>query len=78
MEADFCYSSKDSIEMVKKRYESNSCCPFYDIILMDLDMPEMDGYEAGRIMNEFIIQKKGSTYIYACSANNFSTCSGFA
>ena len=42
---------KEAVEHVKKRMDNNK--PPYDLILMDLHMPEMDGIEASSKISEF-------------------------
>ncbi len=57
---DFAVNGKNAIEKIK---ESD-----YDIILMDLQMPEMDGYETAKYIREFM-GSKSRTPIIALSAH---------
>ena len=43
----------------------------YDLILMDVQMPNMDGYRAAEIIRRFPDRKKADIPIYAMSANAF-------
>ncbi|MCL2060965.1 MAG: response regulator, partial [Oscillospiraceae bacterium] len=43
----------------------------YDIIFMDLQMPEMDGYQASRAIRAMLAPKAGSVPIIAMTANVF-------
>ncbi len=43
----------------------------YDVILMDVQMPVMDGYEATKIIREMGRADAGQVVIFACTANAF-------
>ncbi|KAL4466676.1 hypothetical protein ABPG72_016793 [Tetrahymena utriculariae] len=60
----------EALEFVKKKFESNSCHKIYEIILMDINMPIKNGYEATEdILNYFKSQKVDQLIqISACSA----------
>ena len=44
IQADVAENGKEAVELVKNNY--------YDLILMDMEMPEMNGYEATRVIRE--------------------------
>ncbi len=44
---------------------------YYDLILMDIQMPNMDGYKATKIIRKFYDKQKAQIPILAMTANAF-------
>ena len=44
---------------------------YYDLILMDIQMPNMDGYKATQTIRKFVDSKKAGITIIATTANAF-------
>ncbi len=61
MEIDQCENGQEAVEMVKKND--------YDVILMDLQMPVMDGYEATRAIRNLPDPRKKEIPIIALTAS---------
>ncbi|WP_321405098.1 response regulator [Maridesulfovibrio sp.] len=58
----------NGLEALDKLHESE-----FDCILMDIQMPEMDGYEAiSRIRDEFVFGEKSKTPIIAMTGHCYS------
>lgn len=55
------------LEMLQKASED-----YYDLILMDIQMPIMDGYKATRAIRRFSDKKKAGIPIVAMTANAFT------
>ncbi len=58
--AETCDNGKKAIELLKKSD--------FDVILMDLHMPNMDGYETSRQMRQIVDERKRKTPIIALTA----------
>jgi CheY-like chemotaxis protein len=64
---DVANNGADALEIVTKKAEESK---YYDIILMDCNMPKMDGFETTRILRQMILNNKiPNLSIIACTAN---------
>ncbi len=67
--SDYASNGKQAIDMVRKKQKDDSCACWYKLILMDCNMPLMDGYTATKILKTNV--KEGvltPMTIIACTA----------
>jgi len=65
LKADYAVTGKEAVEMFEKKQDE------YDLILMDVQMPDMDGYEATKIIREYNGTYAKTVPIVAMTANVF-------
>ncbi len=58
---DLAEDGQQALDMITKKH--------YDIVLMDCQMPILDGYKATEILREFDVEEKRSTPVIALTAN---------
>jgi CheY-like chemotaxis protein len=64
---DVANNGSDAINIITNNARENK---YYDVILMDCNMPIMDGFETSRVLNQMIINRKiPNLSIIACTAN---------
>ncbi|KAL4474756.1 hypothetical protein ABPG74_001452 [Tetrahymena malaccensis] len=63
-------SGMDAVSKVKLKYSNQSCCQYYQLIFMDIDMPIMDGHQTTTEIIKFYKNQQSSfqPIISACSA----------
>ncbi|MEL6853166.1 MAG: response regulator, partial [Bacteroidota bacterium] len=64
IEVEIANNGKEGVDKLKEKD--------YDLVLMDVQMPEMDGYEATRYIRQQMAEPKAKTPIIALTANAFS------
>ena len=63
--ADYARDGREAVEQFLIKGDT------FDLILMDVQMPLMDGYEATRIIRRMKRADAGQVMIFACTANAF-------
>ena len=63
---DIACDGEVAVEMMKQAPAGT-----YDVVLMDIQMPKMDGYEAARMIRQLDDEAKASIPIVAVTANAF-------
>jgi len=67
-EPEKAFSGDEAFEKVMKRFEKD-CCKYYKLIIMDINMPGIDGFTAARKIKDFLL-RPARTRIIACTAQN--------
>jgi len=65
LEMDWAKNGAEAVSMFEKAYDE------YDLILMDIQMPELDGHEATRLIRQMPFDKAKNIPIVAMTANVF-------
>ena len=52
------YNGAEAIEKVKNLFKKSKCCKTFDLIFMDIEMPEKNGMEACKEINKFFEENK--------------------
>lgn len=55
---DIAYNGQEAIDLIKEKYETSTCCRAYSFILMDCEMPVLDGVSASQQLANLIRQKE--------------------
>ena len=66
LEVEIANNGKEAVRMMETAPAGT-----YDIVLMDIQMPVMDGYEAARLIRELKDKSKAEIPIIAVTANAF-------
>lgn len=59
LEIDQAHNGQEAVELVQLRYEKCTRCRWYSLIIMDIDMPILNGFEASAEIAKFYSQKEG-------------------
>lgn len=63
---DLAENGQQALDMIGEAYDSDAC---YDIVLMDCQMPSLDGYEATKILRKNTVDAIASIPVIALTAN---------
>ncbi|CAD8085884.1 unnamed protein product [Paramecium primaurelia] len=73
-QADSVYDGQQAIDLIQLRIQNNKCHPFYSLILMDIEMPKLNGFEASLKIKQILGDKSDQTTIIMCSAYDNQEC----
>ncbi|CAK61351.1 unnamed protein product (macronuclear) [Paramecium tetraurelia] len=73
-QADSVYNGQQAIDVVQQRIQNNKCHPFYSLILMDIEMPKQNGFEASLKIKQILGDQCDQTTIVMCSAYDNQEC----
>ncbi|CAD8100368.1 unnamed protein product [Paramecium primaurelia] len=73
-QADSVYDGQQAIDLVQQRIKNNKCHPFYSLILMDIEMPKQNGFEASLKIKQILGDQSDQTTIVMCSAYDNQDC----
>ena len=43
---DYCFNGKECLEKIQSKISNSQCCKYYKLLIMDINMPLIDGFEA--------------------------------
>lgn len=58
MNLEIALCGKQALEIVERKFNENECCKVFKLILMDIDMPDMNGIETTKRIFSFYSKKK--------------------
>jgi CheY-like chemotaxis protein len=66
------FSGEEALSLVQSRLTSATCCKYFRLIIMDINMPGLDGFETSRRIWELLgpASPSSPTKILACTAQN--------
>ncbi|CAD8109269.1 unnamed protein product [Paramecium sonneborni] len=73
-QADSAYDGQQAIDLIKSRIKNNNCHPYYSLILMDIEMPKQNGFEASLKIKQILGDQSDQTTIVMCSAYDNQEC----
>ncbi|KAM3130326.1 hypothetical protein pb186bvf_017529 [Paramecium bursaria] len=71
---DQAFDGYQACQKVKEKLNSCQCHPYYQIILMDIEMPRMNGFDASLQIKHTLKQYANMTKIIMCSAYDSQEC----
>ncbi|CAI2387210.1 unnamed protein product [Moneuplotes crassus] len=74
IKVDMVFDGYAAIDQIKKRM-SNSCCKFYKIIFMDINMPKIDGFETTKLIWKTVGEEQKNMVVIALTAMPWSELS---